>query len=595
MNNITPNGKYGPLPLVIGITGHRDLRAEDVPALETKVRDIFQTMRAKCPHTPLLLLSPLADGADRLAARVARAAADELGVCLIVPLPLRRELYEQDFDDKSRDEFAQLLARADHWFELSVLAGHDEAAIREYGPARDRQYEQVGAYIVRHSHILLALWDGVYNNLVGGTSQIMQFQLQGVPEPYAPPGSPLDPVESGPVYHILTPRRDKPQPKGTPLTVNVYFPPSPQDDADRAKAYDRIYARMDTFNRDVLERSDSLAAELVRNRNYLYPEAEAANLPAPVREQLDRYAMADTLAIFFQRRSDRALGWLYRLVLLAAVSFGLYAHFMHDRHWLLLLYLFFMLLPLGVYQRAQRKDYQNKYQDYRALAEGMRVQFFWCLGQLKLSVADHYLRKQRSELDWLRTAIRVWNIADEGTSRAPSPAAVPDRARRLHLVLQHWVIDQAKYFDKSARRDHAVLENYERIIKVLVWAGLLLAALLAFLLALPNPWCEQAQAVLEQHKWLHGLLLVLLTLPLAVAGLLHSYVGKRALSEHTKQYERMRRVFKQAENQLGQMLADAKTGAAANLLTELGREALEENGDWVMLHRERPSEVPLPG
>jgi hypothetical protein len=50
----------------------------------------------------------------------------------------------------------------------------------------------------------------------------------------------------------------------------------------------------------------------------------------------------------------------------------------------------------------------DKYQDYRALAEGMRVQFYWRLAGLKLSVADHYLRKQRSELDWICSAIRVW-------------------------------------------------------------------------------------------------------------------------------------------------------------------------------------------
>jgi hypothetical protein len=87
----------------------------------------------------------------------------------------------------------------------------------------------------------------------------------------------------------------------------------------------------------------------------------------------------------------------------------------------------------------------------------------------------------------------------------------------------------------------------------------------------------------------------LLTLPLAMAGLLHNYVGKRALSEHIKQYERMSRVFKRAEEQLRLMLKAAQFGAANELLTELGREALEENGDWVLLHRERPPEVPLPG
>jgi hypothetical protein len=31
---------------------------------------------------------------------------------------------------------------------------------------------------------------------------------------------------------------------------------------------------------------------------------------------------------------------------------------------------------------------------------------------------------------------------------------------------------------------------------------------------------------------------------------------------------------------------------AQTLLRELGREALAENGDWVLLHRQRPLEMP---
>src|SRR5437773_400418 len=59
------------LPLVIGITGHRDLRGEDRAALEQQVRGIFMDLRNRYPATPLYLLSPLAEGADRLVARVA--------------------------------------------------------------------------------------------------------------------------------------------------------------------------------------------------------------------------------------------------------------------------------------------------------------------------------------------------------------------------------------------------------------------------------------------------------------------------------------------------------------------------------------------
>ena len=169
---------HGPLPLVIGVTGHRDLRAQDRPALASRVSAIVATFLERYPHTPLVLLSSLAEGADRLVAW----AALEKGVRLIVPLPMPKALYEEDFQEAdSRAEFAELLHRAERWFALPLPDGVDEEAVREHGEARDRQYVRVGAYIASHSQILIALWDGTYTNLAGGTSQSeMERHVPGV-------------------------------------------------------------------------------------------------------------------------------------------------------------------------------------------------------------------------------------------------------------------------------------------------------------------------------------------------------------------------------------------------------------------------------
>jgi hypothetical protein len=79
------------------------------------------------------------------------------------------------------------------------------------------------------------------------------------------------------------------------------------------------------------------------------------------------------------------------------------------------------------------------------------------------------------------------------------------------------------------------------------------------------------------------------------AGLRHGYVQQLAYSEHAKQYGRMAELFDTAERHLAQMLEKGDHHHAAELLRELGEEALEENGDWVLLHRERPLEVPHSG
>src|SRR5215469_15927105 len=104
------------LPLVIGVTGHRDLRDEDVPQLEAEVERIIAGLRSDYlddgNETPIIILSALAEGADRLVARVALRQ----GARLIAPLPMPREEYRRDFEPGLKPgnaaEFDALLGQA---------------------------------------------------------------------------------------------------------------------------------------------------------------------------------------------------------------------------------------------------------------------------------------------------------------------------------------------------------------------------------------------------------------------------------------------------------------------------------------------------
>jgi hypothetical protein len=213
-----------PLPLIVSVTGHRDLRPEDVPALEGLVRTIVAGVAEKNPQNPLVVLSPLAEGADRLVARVAM----ELGARLIVPLPLPRALYERDFESEaSRAEFRALIDAAETVFELPIVAGNTLEGIAEPGEQRNRQYAQLGAYVARHSQVFLALWDGVTNRAAdkpGGTAEVVRFRLE-VSGRFDAATSPLP--GSGAVHHLVTPRKGAPLPAGA-LTHRLL---SPRDEA----------------------------------------------------------------------------------------------------------------------------------------------------------------------------------------------------------------------------------------------------------------------------------------------------------------------------------------------------------------------------
>jgi hypothetical protein len=178
-----------PLSLVIGVTGHRDLRSEDTARLRAVFEAALVDIHHKYPESSAVLLSGLAEGADRLAALVAL----ELGIRLIVPLPLPQALYEEDFATaQSLEEFRDLLGRASGVIHLPLLPGVTEAAVCTPCLDRDREYAKTGAYIARHSQIFFAFWDGNAEtaSTLGGTAHTVAFRLRGAPVPHAPRDDP---------------------------------------------------------------------------------------------------------------------------------------------------------------------------------------------------------------------------------------------------------------------------------------------------------------------------------------------------------------------------------------------------------------------
>src|SRR3954469_20256613 len=97
------------VPLVVAVTGHRDLVAAEIPIIRERVRECLNGLRTDYPGRLIAVMSALAEGADRLVAEEALA----LGLPLTVVLPMPRSMYEQDFaDHRSRQQFASLCASA---------------------------------------------------------------------------------------------------------------------------------------------------------------------------------------------------------------------------------------------------------------------------------------------------------------------------------------------------------------------------------------------------------------------------------------------------------------------------------------------------
>src|ERR1019366_4670803 len=294
--------------------------------LETTVRQILEQLQADYRHTSLVLLSALAEGADCLVAQVAL----DLGIRLIVPLPMPKEDYKREFtSDDGRAEFDRLLQRAEKSFPSPTLGESDSNAQR---------YAQVGAYIARNSQILLALWDGGATK-TGGTAQVVGFKLNGIDPPFAPKRNPLDPVDSGPVCQMVTPRASGANEPADAFAVWLRLPADGAERADRQifvpfhllsnrkaeRVHRRILRRMDRFNQDVGRRRDVLATQGEKCMDQVIPAATAKQLPGSIHSALTYSGIADALARHYQRWTLRSVRGIVLLVLAAAICFQLYS------------------------------------------------------------------------------------------------------------------------------------------------------------------------------------------------------------------------------------------------------------------------------
>lgn len=195
------------------------------------------------------------------------------------------------------------------------------------------------------------------------------------------------------------------------------------------------------------------------------------------------------------------------------------------------------------------------------------------------SVADHYLSKQKGDLDWIRNGIRAVNVST--SDMQPKPAVI-DRSV-YDLALQYWVNHQRDYFQMTSSHDHSMTAWKERLVLRLFVFGLMSSIILAIVVLLH---------VFEQNTKARAVLLMVAVLAPVGAGLWEGFVDKMAFADQAKQYHRMHGVFARASKRLTTYLERNSYLEANDIIRELGREALAENADWVVLHRSRPVELP---
>jgi hypothetical protein len=577
------------IPLLVGVVGHRDLVPSEVPAIRAAVEKLLRALRAAQPDVQIKLLSSQAEGADLLVADVAH----ELGIELIALLPFpavqcRAELTSE----AARSVFDRTMAGAEK-LELARAAGSVARAPDEPGAARDRQFERAGEVIARYSSLMIAVWDGLDTEHRAGTARAIErrrgrIDAGGDDESRAAPHGWLLAADNDLIYEIRCSRLTSPAaaPSAAADVRVIGFVTAETTlggiDLGIPPELATLLAQTAEFNRDVREYGGRIA-------RFGRPLASPAMGPVPdALRYVDRlFTASDWLAVHFRRCSTRAL--MARFALWALMAFLLLAFrktpegvfgfvnivavlFVFGLGWLLALW-------------ARRRAWDRRYLDYRALAEGLRVDFYWALAGVRARfdeafAHETFLQKHDARIEWIRTALRTVTLR----CALHEPAALPNG---FEHALTAWIGDgdpmngsgQLRYYRQRAMKLSRRLEIAEYVSRAMLIGGLVLALVLAVDVALR---LVNYLPVLPPRP--RGLMLMAFALLTADTAIFEIYLAEKADRSLIRQYQHMDALFSYAANEL----RAARTAAEKlGILRALGHACLAEHAQWILSQRDK--------
>ncbi len=485
------------LSLTLGVVGHRPNRPppddpnESVSPFDAdKVREAIDDVLARiqrdmerlrnasaewfAKEPPLIaMISPLAEGADRIAAQ----AALDRGAYFDAILPFAQECYETTFEnDPSRQEFVELLAKARATLVLPGVwrAGVDGGSAGQF--AADKSYELCGLTVLAQSDILLAVWDGKPGRRLGGTAGLVdEAARQCVPIIVIDPAGRTKPVVRWhgdwrfpvPAQHAedlptLSVEEDLPG-----ILKTLVRPPEDEQEIDGLRMYleSPVERRSWHFGWKLLLRSFGVGRPVPQPKDGLRykPAPEAPRLPpepasnqgvdARLRAACDA---ADKVAVYFAHAFRSAFVFNFLLGALAAICVAASMPLNREwRTWSVSLELLFVGGLVTLVWIARKNQWRRRWLEAREVAERLRVAMpFWMAGIWPHSLSAY----QPAWTGWYAQAI----LREQPVFFGDLPGRLPQAKALLRSVVD----DQYNYHSRN-------FEEMERLNRGLEFFGIL--------------------------------------------------------------------------------------------------------------------------
>jgi hypothetical protein len=530
---VTDGSSGSRLPIVIGVEGFGELGDIDADGLRAFFVQELSSKRHSYPHSPILLVSLTAGHLME----ILRAAAALCGTSVI-----------ESGMPPYRASTARSLLSGEPW--VSGAAGDDEAM-----PFTDC------------CHVLIT----VRRSRAGADGDpVRSDPRKNLAGDFAPN---VTSIRLEPHFYVELIEVTLGSAAATSFTVSrnwtagVEFEP-----AFGKKLGDHALRRTDAFNRD--------AAALLRFRDPVGVQGD--NLPLvggiPSMDESARmqrlFSVADTLSNDCQARVTRAFQTIFMLASMAALLYGLFLIFGSGnvllQEWLLAAYLLTLLAAYMVYYRAKRRDLHERFVEYRALAEGVRVQIYWAACGVDRAVLDSYLVRHPPELNWIRLALRwiTWAACRGMQTKPDSDSA--------QAALRQWIDREKGYYARSSARSlRSQARARTSVSAIFVLGGC--ATALVLLQSLLTPLAPFLKPI--------NLLSFMCS---SIAAALVALVYKLGVVYRAQHHSRMLALYAQAERYVNLRTP----GPAADIAIALGEATLRESEEWTMFRRDRRIDEP---
>ncbi len=463
-------------PIVIGITGERELDGKHA-SVSGALKGIFDCLDERYPISPKILLTRLAQGADALGAE---GVLERKGWEIVASLPLPLELYVQDFDERAEQQLRSLIEEANsrkrlRMFTLDPLrrgaerppitpsefAHTSEMASSE----RADHYEQAGLFIAERCAILIAVVRaGERPDRIGDIGRLVRHRLRGDLDDAARiivqrsrvllEPAPLDEPLASPVWLVDLSTVDREQKRTTQAGLTPLFPAEDNSaPTHQLRECFRLADRLNEFN----IRTQQLDQDKLRN-----PTSAEPDMPHPSARLSELMHALSTI----QMDMNGKLKWTFwALACLFCIAFFMFeAQIDLNERWGVFGYIGALVLGIAIYKFAWARRWQPFAQDYRAVAEALRVQIAWWNCGLvgpRHRVDRFYLRGATGSLGLVRAAIR--HMIDAAALRSCHEEHTADLiVRKTHAGCDdaresgskeqcgdglRWIEEQIAYFD----------------------------------------------------------------------------------------------------------------------------------------------------